>query len=169
MHSIVAKPLTADAFAPFGSVIQQAGAPHFPINAGSTERYHRLAVTQACQAEGEDNSAQTIISLFAGQPFDLPVTIELMERHPLGTQAFMPIDGHDWLIVVAATDSEPQPDDLYAFFATGEQGVNYARGVWHHPLLALSTVSRFVVVDREGAGNNLHECRLSEAVLVQGE
>ena len=81
----------------------------------------------------------------------------MMERHPLGSQAFIPTGPHLWLTVVAPAGNPPEPSDLRAFIAGAGQGVNYHRGVWHHPLIALEAVSDFIVVDRGGGGDNCDE------------
>jgi ureidoglycolate lyase len=80
-----------------------------------------------------------------------------MERHPLGTQAFVPLQDHAWIVVVASGADPCRPDALRAFRAGGRQGVNYARGTWHHPLVVLVPDHEFVVVDRGDAGDNLDE------------
>lgn len=171
-RKLYAEPLTADAFAPFGTVIERAGAEHFPINGGTTERYHRLAVADTRAAPDESpqqGSAETIISLFVGQPYELPAKLWALERHPLGSQAFVPLQDRPWLVVVAPAEDAPAPERLQAFLARGDQGVNYAAGVWHHPLLALGVESRFLVVDREGPGNNCDEWPLAENIVAVTE
>lgn len=164
-----AEPLTAERFAAFGSVIETRTADHFPINNGLTERYHRLAVARADPAPetaAGDNQAETIISIFLGQPYSVPVRLWMLERHPLGSQAFMPLDQRPWLLVVAPAGPPPVPTALQAFVARGDQGVNYAPGVWHHPLIALQAASHFLVVDRDGPGNNCDEAPLTGEVVV---
>ena len=95
------------------------------------------------------------------QPRPAPIEIALMERHPLGSQLFAPMQARPWLVVVCG---DPRDASSYrAFRATGRQGVNYARNVWHHPLLVLDADSLFLVVDRTGPGNNLEEYELSAA------
>jgi ureidoglycolate lyase len=155
---IIARPLTRDAFAPFGQVIETEAAEHFPINDGTTERYHRLADVSL---HGDD--ARAIISIFRGQPFRPPVRLRVLERHPLGSQAFMPLQGRPYLVVVAPPGERVDAADLHAFLACGDQGVSYAPGTWHHPLIALEAVSDFLVVDRAGPGNNCEECFQAEA------
>ncbi len=83
----------------------------------------------------------------------------MLERHPLGTQAFYPLSLYDWLVVVAEGE-RPGAGDLRLFRARGDQGVQYARGVWHHPLLILTEQQDFLVVDRRGPGENLEEIRV---------
>jgi ureidoglycolate lyase len=150
-------PLTREAFAPFGDVIATSGAEQFPINEGTTKRFHDLAAVDIAEAGG-----RTLINIFRGQPRDLPLAIRMMERHPLASQAFIPMGPHKWLAVVAPAGAPPKPSDLRAFIAGVGQGVNYHRGVWHHPLIALEAVSDFVVVDRGGGGGNCDEYYFAE-------
>jgi len=155
-------PLTARAFAPFGEVIQCEGAQHFPINADTTERFHDLARIEP----GADG--RVIVSIFRAQPRDFPFSIAMLERHPLGSQAFMPLQGRPYLVVVA--ESNPltaEPGALHAFVARGDQGVNYSPGVWHHPLIAVGEVSDFLVIDRQGDGLNCDEFALPEVAWLE--
>jgi ureidoglycolate lyase len=150
--TLTPQPLTRAAFAPFGEVIETQGSRHFPINAGFAERFHDLANVEVT-AEG----GRTLINIFRGQPRPTPLRLTLMERHPLASQAFFPLQNNDWLVVVAAGPDPCQPDGLRAFRASGRQGVNYARGTWHHPLIVLTRDHEFLVIDRGGAGANLEE------------
>src|SRR5687767_12672457 len=140
--------ITREAFAPFGDVIEMMGADHYPINQGYAERFHDLARIDTGAEEGE-----TIVSLFRGRPRPLPIEISFLERHPLGSQAFYPLQDRDWLIVVAPSESAPSATTLRAFRASGRQGINYARNVWHYPLLVLEVESDFLIIDRKGPGN----------------
>jgi ureidoglycolate lyase len=90
----------------------------------------------------------------------------MLERHPLGSQAFMPLNGHAYLVAVAPRGETFATGDVRVFLARGDQGVNYAAGVWHHPLLALDTVCDFLIVDRAGAGANCDERDLREPLLI---
>jgi ureidoglycolate lyase len=156
------EPLSAEAFAEFGEVIEAtATARHYPINQGTTMRYHRLAAVQTL-----GDGAEAIISIFRGQRFQLPLTIQTMERHPLGSQAFMPLAGQRFLVVVAAGGERPDPTRLHAFITNGAQGVNYRNGTWHHALLNLADASDFLVVDRGGPGHNCDECLLPAPVTI---
>jgi ureidoglycolate lyase len=150
------EPLTREAFAPFGDVIETAGARHFPINGGTTERYHDLASVDVGESGG-----RPLINVFRAQPRSWPVEIAMMERHPLGSQAFVPLAGARYAVVVAPA-GEFDPSRLRAFWAEEGQGVNYARGVWHHPLLAFGGVSDFLVIDRGGREPNCDEIALAE-------
>lgn len=160
MRILRPEPLTAAAFAPFGDVIELAGAKQMPINAGTTIRFHDLT-----QVDVLTEGGRTLINLFRAQPRDEPVRLSLMERHPLGSQAFIPLVDAPYYVVVAEDDNG-RPGALRAFVSSGWQGVNYARNVWHHPLLALGAVRDFIVVDRGGAGINLQEWPLDEAVCI---
>ncbi|NMG74423.1 ureidoglycolate lyase [Aromatoleum diolicum] len=162
MIRLQVEPLTREAFASFGDVIEASDAAHhFTINGGNTERYHDLAKIEP----GSDG--RSIVSIFRGQPRALPFTVEMVERHPLGSQAFVPLSGSPYLVVVAPAANTPGVEDLRVFLARGDQGVNYARGVWHHPLLALDGVSDFLVIDRAGEGPNCDEIRLDEAGVIE--
>ena len=144
-------PLTKQTFAPFGDVIERTPESIRLINGGTTERHHALA---APEAAGE--GARVILNIFRGQPRAFPYAITMMERHPLGSQSFSPLSGRPFLVVVAE-DEAGKPGRPQAFLARGDQGVNYHRDVWHHPLMALGEQSDFLVADRDGPGNNLEE------------
>jgi ureidoglycolate lyase len=144
-----ARPLTSEAFAEFGEVLDSAGHTPMLINDGMTERYHALARVDTGGSEGH-----ALINLFHARPYALPLRLTHMERHPLGSQAFMPLDAQPFVVVVAPIGGQVQPGDLRAFVTDGRQGVNYRRGVWHHSLIALHAPARFIVVDRGGPGDN---------------
>jgi ureidoglycolate lyase len=154
------RPLTVEAFAPFGEVIEASPERHhFPINAGTTTRFHALA---QAEVSGE---GRVVLSIFRGQPFALPLALRVIERHPLGTQAFVPMSGRPWIAVVGAPGPAPAPSALTAFLCRGDQGVQYARGTWHHPLIALEAESDFLVVDRVGDGHNCDEVPLDDGTV----
>ena len=150
-------PLSREAFAPFGAVIEEDAARAFAINDGRTMRHHALATLDV---EGEAG-----ISIFSGRPSDPPIEIAMMERHPRGSQAFVPLFERAWLAVVAH-DEDGRPGKPQAFLATGRQGVQYGRNVWHHPLLVLKEESDFLVVDRLEAENNLETSRYAEPYRI---
>ncbi|MDK1490034.1 ureidoglycolate lyase [Sinorhizobium sp. 7-81] len=154
------EPLTKQTFAPFGSVIETDPASMRYINGGNTERFHALA-----RAEVTGAGAGVIINIFRGQPRAFPYAVTMMERHPLGSQSFSPLDDRPWLAVVAE-DEGGRPGRPRVFLASGRQGVNYARDVWHHPLMSVGAASDFIVVDREGPGNNLEEFFYDEPFVI---
>ncbi|MEZ3184509.1 ureidoglycolate lyase [Pseudomonas sp. LM13] len=157
MRTLTIEPLTKEAFAPFGDVIETEGSEFFMINNGSTRRYHKLATVET--AEPEDRA---IISIFSAEALDMPLVIRMLERHPLGSQAFVPLLGHPFLVVVAPLGDAPVPGHVRAFRSNGRQGVNYHRGVWHHPVLTIEKRDEFLVVDRSGSGDNCDEYFFTE-------
>ena len=155
MLRVQPRPLTRENFAPFGDVIQIDGSEQFEINSGYTTRVHDLIDIQLGGAR-----ARPQLSLFLGRP--RPLEISMLEKHPLGSQAFYPVEDRRWLVVVAI---EPKAESVRAFWASGRQGVNYHQDVWHHPLLVLEP-QQFVIIDRGGAGSNCDETELDTAVLI---
>jgi ureidoglycolate lyase len=151
MPTISITSLTSEAFAPYGQVISIEDAHHYPINGGMTERFHDLA-----KVELGGVHARPMISIFRGQPYSLPLELKLVERHPLGSQAFYPLSDRPFLVIVA-DDEHGIPGTPRAFLTSPGQGVNIAMNTWHGVLTALGEVSDFLVVDRGGEGNNLEE------------
>ena len=155
-HAIKAEPLTRSAFAPFGDTIDMADIAPKHINQGFADRFDGLANVDVATGGGAVN-----VSIFHARPRPAPIDILLMERHPLGSQLFVPMQDRPWLVLVC---TDPLDASSYrAFWASGAQGVNYARNVWHHPLLVLDAESRFLIADRVGPGNNLEEIELDES------
>ncbi|SAK54349.1 ureidoglycolate lyase [Caballeronia ptereochthonis] len=163
MKKLAIEPLTRAAFKPFGDVIELDGAKQIPINLGTTIRFHDL-----CNVDVTEQGGHTLVNLFRGQPRALPFEVKMMERHPLGSQAFVPLDDRPYLVVVAPA-GDLDESKIRAFVTSGWQGVNYAKGVWHHPLLSLGKVSDFIVVDRGGEGHNLNEQDLKESLWLTEE
>ncbi|MGT2444058.1 ureidoglycolate lyase [Ensifer adhaerens] len=159
-HLLKIEPLTREAFAPFGTIIEADPATMRHINGGNTERFHGLA-----RADVVGDGANVIINIFRGQPRSFPYSVTMMERHPLGSQSFSPLDDRPWLVVVA-DDEDGRPGTPRVFQANGRQGVNYGRNVWHHPLMSVGAVSDFLIVDREGPGNNLEEFFYDEPFVI---
>ncbi|MBP1848601.1 ureidoglycolate lyase [Rhizobium halophytocola] len=153
-------PLSAATFAPFGAVIEADPATVRLINGGTTERFHGLA-----QADVTGEGARVILNIFRGQPRSFPYAVTMMERHPLGSQSFSPLSARPFLVAVSA-DDEGRPGRPQVFLARPGQGVNYHRNVWHHPLMAIGGVCDFLVVDRDGPGNNLEEFFFEEPFTI---
>ena len=158
---IRAEPLTAATFAPFGDVLDTSGDPDRLINAGLCGRWHDRARLDF----GPDG--RTGISIFRSAPRSLPHSVDLVERHPLGSQAFIPMGAGSFLVVVAEDDAGT-PTRLRAFLTAPGQGVNILRNTWHGVLTPLATPGLFAVVDRIGPGGNLEEYSLDPAVVVMG-
>lgn len=144
-------PLTRAAFRAYGDVVETEGAEHFDYNDGYAERFHDLARIE-CAAEG----GRPLLSVFRAKPFPMPLRVALMERHPISSQAFVPMGEAAFLVVVAERAARPAPPDLRAFVTNGRQGVNYWPGTWHHPLIAL-TPGDFLVIDRQGPGQGFDQ------------
>ena len=164
-HTLVPQPLTKDAFAAYGDVIEANNeSQHFAINYGCTERYHDLA-----QIDVNQQGGKALVSIFRSRPKQQPIKIELMERHPLSSQAFMPLSNNPYLVVVAPA-GEFNQKAIIAFIAQHDQGVNYHAGTWHHFSLALNEQSDFLVIDRGGKGDNCDEVNLEHPIhIVLGE
>jgi ureidoglycolate lyase len=153
------EPLTKAAFANFGDVVELDGTIPIQINQGFAQRFNNLANIDVSSEGGKTN-----ISLFTAKPRPQPIVVNLMERHPLGTQLFYPLQDKPWLVLVCG-----DPDDAATyrvFSATGQQGVNYHRNVWHFPLLVFDAESRFIVVDRLGPEKNLDEVVLENPLTL---
>ncbi|KOF19504.1 Ureidoglycolate hydrolase [Ensifer adhaerens] len=161
MKEIEIKPLTREAFAPFGDVIETENAYSFPINGGKCTRYHDLA-----KIETAGEKARPMISLVRGEPYPLPLKLTMVERHPLGSQAFIPLSDNPFLVVVSEETKEG-PSEPIAFRTAPGQGVNIARNVWHGILTPLDDVSDFAVIDRGGEGVNLEEHFFEEPFLLR--
>ena len=159
-RSITARPLTAAGFASFGEVIEARGAPDKLINAGLCGRHHDLARLDF----GPKGRAG--ISVFDAAPRALPYRLDLLERHPEGSQAFLPMTRHPFLVIVAP-DEGGAPGAPLAFIAAPGQGVNYHRGTWHGVLAPLHAPGLFAVVDRIGRTPNLEEHPLDPPWTVE--
>ncbi|HPE60990.1 MAG TPA: ureidoglycolate lyase [Thiolinea sp.] len=158
------EPLTREAFAAFGEVIETAGRDFFHINYGHTERYHDLMTLDALEAGGKPT-----VSLFRTQPKAFPMAVEVLERHPVGSQAFLCLERRPFITVVAPPSAGDQPDlsQLRAFRVGADQGINYRRGTWHHYLFSLEQPADFLCLDRSGGeGGNCDEYRLKPSVFI---
>ena len=159
MTIIKARPLTTDAFAPFGDVLQAVGKPDKIINNGFCGRYHDRARLDF----GPDGRAG--ISVFKAEPRALPYTLDLLERHPDGAQAFIPMSLDAYLVTVAE-NINGTPANIRAFIAGPGQGINYHRNTWHGVLTPLSAPGLFAVVDRIGETPNLEEYKLPTPLTI---
>jgi len=158
---IIPKTLTRENFAQFGDVIEvNDKAKNFSINDGFTQRYHDLAKIDVTQENG-----RTLINIFRSTPLEQPVRIKMMERHPLSSQAFIPMGSHPFLVVVAPK-GELDITKVEVFLASPHQGVNYHKGTWHHYCLALHQISDFIVVDRGGVGDNCDVINLDGSLVI---
>jgi ureidoglycolate lyase len=156
-----ASALDAQAFAPFGDVIEIEGRDSRWINDRTCRRFDDLAHIDVAEGGG-----RPLLSVFEAQPRSLPLPIRMLERHPLSSQAFFPLQTRPFLVVVAEDGPSACAGHLRVYLSSGHQGVNYRRNIWHHPLIALGEISRFLVIDRGGSGENCEELALDGLVLV---
>ena len=150
MTPILTQPLTQAAFAPFGDVLEATGTPDKLINQGLCGRFHDRATLDF----GTDGRAG--ISIFDAQPRALPYLLDMVERHPEGSQAFIPMHEQPFLVIVAE-DAGNRPGIPRAFLTNGAQGINFHRNIWHGVLTPLASPGRFAVIDRIGTTPNLEE------------
>ncbi len=160
MTNLQAAPLTATAFAPFGDVLEATGEFRV-INAGLCQRHHDRARLDF----GPEGRAG--ISIFNAQPRALPYDFTLVERHPDGSQAFIPLSQHPFLVIVAP-DESGRPGSPLAFLTNGAQGINLHRGTWHGVLTPLQAPGLFAVIDRIGPTPNLEEYHYTAPWRVTG-
>ncbi|WP_298904993.1 ureidoglycolate lyase [uncultured Aliiroseovarius sp.] len=158
MTDITAQPLTADPFAPFGDVLELTDRDSLTINAGMCQRHHDLA-----QLDFGDGRAG--ISLFDGKPRQFPYELDLVERHPLGSQAFIPMNGVP-LLVTVCPDEAGTPGTPRAFIMRPDQAINLHKGTWHGVLAPIGAQGLYAVVDRIGDGANLEEFSFTAPILI---
>lgn len=155
---IIIEPMTADAFAPFGDLLEAKGTPDKIINQGLCGRFHD-------RARMDFSDGRAGISIFHAEKRDLPLKLDLVERHPDGSQAFVPMSRQPFLVVVAE-DQNGIPQNIRAFLTEAGQVINIHRGVWHGVLTPLYDPGLFAVIDRIGEGPNLEEYWLPDEVII---
>lgn len=153
------EPLTAQAFAAFGDVLEAKGEPDKIINAGLCRRFHDRALL-------DFSDGRAGISIFQSEARSLPLTLDLVERHPDGAQAFIPMSADPFVVVVAA-DKGNAPSNPRAFLTAAGQGINFHRGTWHGVLTPLAAPGLFAVIDRIGEGANLEEYVFDTPYLIE--
>ena len=153
------RPLTREAFAPYGNLLDASGTPDKMINRGKCGRFHD-------RARLDFNDGRAGISIFRGERETLPYTLEMMERHPEGSQAFIPMSADPFLVIVAA-DKDGAPVDPQAFVTAPGEGVNFHKGTWHGVLTPLAEPGLFAVIDRIGEGANLEEHWFEEPYIIE--
>jgi ureidoglycolate lyase len=153
--------LTQTSFKAFGEVIDIDHAEANWINAGNTQKFANLAKINP------GTEGMTQVSIYRSKAVELPFKIELLERHPLGSQMFYPLHSRPFPVVVALADATPSPDTIRIFLTNGQQGVNLLANVWHHYQITLGQESDYIVIDRNGPGVNYQEHRLTGDVFLQ--
>ena len=144
MNNILIDQLDASVFSKFGKIVEKKNALELrSINQGTTTRYHNIS-----ELDLESKNGISSISIFSGTPRNLPIEIKIMEKHPVASQSFLPIQDYDWLIVVSEEKNElPDLNTLRCFHVNGDTGITYNKNVWHHPLL-VKKKQDFWVIDR---------------------
>lgn len=157
-------PLTRERFAPYGDVIAAGTLQRADMNEARFERFDDLA---GIDIDDSDDGRPAISIARSRVATRLPYRFDMVERHPLGSQAFVPLTAFSFIVVVAPPGESVEADDLEAFVTNGAQGINYRRGTWHLPLIALAEKQAFLVIDRAGRGDNCQEHVLSDPVILQ--
>jgi ureidoglycolate lyase len=157
------EPLTSEAFAPFGEVLAEDLAPPASINDGYTERFTDVAAIDVAEAGG-----RPLVHLYRTRAFELPRALTMLERHPKGSQAFMPVSKGSYVAVVAAAGDPPQPSAVRAFLCRPGQGLNLRRGTWHHPMMPVDGPMSFLVIERGADDANCDVIALPKDAVVVG-
>ncbi|PSW19826.1 ureidoglycolate lyase [Photobacterium sanctipauli] len=147
METLKIEALTKEAFKPFGDVIETENSDFFFINDKTGKRFHQLtdvAVT---------DETSPFVSIIRAEGFKEKLTFSLLEKHPLGSQAFYPLKGEQFIVIVAEGEDEIDESTLRVFVTNGKQGVNYHKNVWHYLLFAWNEDTDFITVDRAGDDN----------------
>jgi ureidoglycolate lyase len=155
------EPLTAESFAPYGDVIEASEGQRAAMNEGRFERFDDL-----CGVDPGEGGRVALSIARCRLVTELPYRLELVERHPLGSQAFIPLTPCRLLLVVAPPADSVAAADLRAFASNGRQGINYRPGTWHMPLIAFETGQEFLVIDRADGEANCDVQRLEERVVL---
>ena len=148
-------------FATYGDLISTSDVNPININAGYAKRFDNLANLNTSKDEG-----QTIVSIFSALKRAFPMTVDMMEKHPLGTQAFIPMKDTTFLAFVAPPGNSPDINKIQSFIIPPRTGINYKPGIWHFPLISTEDTN-FIVIDRKGKGENLiiHKFKKEKIVL----
>ena len=160
--TLKAKPLTSERFAPYGDVIETSRKQSATMNSARFERFDNL-----CNVDLADNGPVAVSIARCRTPTTLPLRLNMVERHPLGSQAFVPLSPCKMVLVVAPPGESVEAEDLRAFVTNGRQGVNYHRGTWHMPLISFAEGSKYLVIDRGGSEPNCEEHTLDEVILLE--
>ena len=159
-----AEPMQPESFAPFGEMIDDPAGPGALVNLGTAQRFDHAARLASSRPHARPN-----LAFFRCAPITLPFRITMLERHPHSTQAFLPLAVSRWLVCVApdGPDGRPEPGSLHAFIAGPGMGVNFRRGLWHHPILVLEQPARFAMLAWEDGGpEDAEEWNLEQGLEV---
>ena len=160
--TLVPQPLTRERFAPYGDVVETSGDRSNVMNDLRFERFHDL-----CKIDLDKGGRPCISIARCKSASALPYRIDIVERHPLGSQAFVPLTPFQMMVVVAPPLASVEASDLVAFVTNGRQGINYHRGTWHMPLISFAEGSEYLVIDRGGSELNCEQHSFAEAILLE--
>lgn len=159
--TLVPKPLTKERFVPYGDVIESVIDRTAAMNASRFER-----VDDLCKIEISKGGRVAVSIARCRIATSLPYRFDMVERHPLGSQAFVPLRPCRMIVVVAPPEESVEAADLRAFVSNGRQGINYHRGTWHMPLIAFEAGQEFLIVDRAAGQPNCDEHTLDESIML---
>jgi ureidoglycolate lyase len=159
--TLIPQPLTSERFAPFGDVIESIVDRKAAMNAARFERFDDL-----CSVDMSDNGRVAVSIARCRTATSLPHRVDMVERHPLGSQAFVPLTPCRMIVVVAPPEESVEARELQAFVTNGRQGINYHRGTWHMPLIAFAAGQEFLIIDRAADAPNCEEHSLDEPVTL---
>jgi ureidoglycolate lyase len=162
-NTLTALPLTQERFAPFGDVLEALADNKQAMNSARFERFCDLADVDV----GSDSGGRTSISIARSRSATaLPYRVDMLERHPDGSQAFMPLANFQFVVVVAPAGESVDMQELAAFVSNGRQGINYHKGVWHMPMIAMQEGQEFLIIDRAGDSDNCDEYFPGKTIMV---
>lgn len=162
--TLKAEPLTSEKFAPYGEVIETSRENSQGMNATRFERFDDL-----CNVDMDDDGYVSVSIARCRTPTTLPLRLDMLERHPLGSQAFIPLSPCKMVIVVAPPGESVDAGELRAFVTNGRQGFNYKRGAWHMPLISFQAGQEYLVIDRGGTSVNCEEHTLDEVIYLEAD
>ena len=154
--------LTRERFAPYGDVIETSRERSDAMNEARFERFDDL-----CKIDLIDDGRIAVSIARCRTPTSLPLRLDMVERHPLGSQAFVPLSRCKMVIVVAPPEESVDASELRAFVTNGKQGINYHRGIWHMPLIAFEAGQEYLIIDRGGAEPNCDMHTLDDPILLE--
>jgi len=162
--SLKAELLTRERFAPYGDVIETSREPSDAMNEARFERFDDL-----CRIDLVNDGKVAVSIARCRTPTSLPLRLDMVERHPLGSQAFVPLSRCKMLIVVAPPEESVDASALCAFVSNGRQGINYHRGTWHMPLIAFEAGQEYLIIDRGGKEPNCDMHTLDEPIFLEAD
>jgi ureidoglycolate lyase len=162
--TLKAELLTKERFAPYGEVIETSLDSAAAMNASRFERFDDL-----CNVDIVNNGHVAVSIARCRTPTSLPLQLEMIERHPLGSQAFIPLSPCKMVVVVAPPTEGVELSELRAFVSNGRQGFNYRRGTWHMPLISFEAGQEYLIIDRGGNEANCEEHMLEGSVFVEAD